>query len=104
MGGVTCVLRRQAMTLSSPIPGNAALVPGLGAVTHGCVRVDGVQLHYVEAGAGPPVLLLHGFPEFWYSWRRQIPALAAAGFRPIALDLRGYNESDAPRGAWHYRV
>src|SRR5436309_4152944 len=54
------------------------------------------RLHYVEAGDGPPVVLLHGFPEFWYSWRHQIPALAAAGFRVIAPDLRGYNLSSKP--------
>jgi pimeloyl-ACP methyl ester carboxylesterase len=66
--------------------------------------VAGIRLHYVEAGAGPLVVLLHGFPEFWYSWRHQIPALAAAGFRVIALDLRGYNDSDKPRGIDAYRL
>ena len=60
--------------------------------------VNGVRLHYVEAGAGPLVVLLHGFPEFWYAWRRQIGPLAAAGFRVLAPDLRGYNLSDKPRG------
>jgi pimeloyl-ACP methyl ester carboxylesterase len=60
--------------------------------------VGGVRLHYVEAGEGPLVVLLHGFPEFWYSWRHQIPALAAAGFRVVALDMRGYNLSEKPRG------
>lgn len=64
--------------------------------------VNGIRLHYVEAGAGPAVLLLHGFPEFWYSWRHQIPALAAAGFRVLAPDLRGYNLSDKPRGVANY--
>lgn len=66
--------------------------------------VNGVRLHYVEAGAGPLVVLLHGFPEFWYAWRRQIGPLAAAGFRVLAPDLRGYNLSDKPRGANAYRV
>jgi pimeloyl-ACP methyl ester carboxylesterase len=58
----------------------------------------GVRLHAVTAGdpAGPPVVLLHGFPDFWYGWRHQIGALAAAGFRVIALDQRGYNRSDKP--------
>ncbi len=60
--------------------------------------VGGVRLHYVEAGEGPLVVLLHGFPEFWYSWRHQIPALAAAGFRVVAPDMRGYNLSEKPRG------
>ncbi len=64
--------------------------------------VNGVGLHYVEAGSGPLVVLLHGFPEFWYSWRHQIPALAAAGFRVLAPDLRGYNESDKPAGVASY--
>src|SRR5437868_5371474 len=68
------------------------------AVTHHNASVNGVRLHYVEAGDGPLVVLLHGFPEFWFSWRRQIPALAAAGFRVLAPDLRGYNESDKPAG------
>lgn len=58
----------------------------------------GVRLHYVEAGEGPLVVLLHGFPEFWYSWRRQIPALAQAGFHVVAPDMRGYNLSDKPSG------
>ena len=66
--------------------------------------VNGVRLHYVEAGAGPLVLLLHGFPEFWYAWRRQIGPLAAAGFRVLAPDLRGYNLSDKPHGVAAYRV
>lgn len=63
---------------------------------HQFVHVNGVRLHYVQAGSGPLVVLLHGFPEFWYAWRRQIPALAAAGFRVIAPDLRGYGLSDKP--------
>jgi pimeloyl-ACP methyl ester carboxylesterase len=66
--------------------------------------VGEVSLHAVVEGSGPPVLLLHGFPEFWYSWRAQLPALAAAGFRAVAPDLRGYNESDRPEGIGHYTV
>jgi pimeloyl-ACP methyl ester carboxylesterase len=64
----------------------------------------GVRLHYVEAGRGPLVVLLHGFPEFWYCWRHQIPALAAAGYRVVAPDMRGYNLSDKPRGLANYRM
>jgi pimeloyl-ACP methyl ester carboxylesterase len=56
----------------------------------------GLRLHCVEVGSGPLVVLLHGFPEFWYSWRHQLPALAAAGFRAVAVDMRGYNTSDKP--------
>ena len=66
--------------------------------------VNGVRLHYVEYGSGPLVVLLHGFPEFWYAWRHQIPAIAAAGYRVIALDQRGYNLSDKPKGVGHYRL
>ena len=66
--------------------------------------LPGVRLHVVEAGPadGKPVLLLHGFPEFWWGWRRQIPALAAAGRRVVAPDLRGYNLSGKPRGICAY--
>jgi len=74
--------------------------------THEHATVNGVRLHYVAAGPadGPLVVLLHGFPEFWYSWRRQIPALADAGYRVAAVDLRGYNVSEKPRGVSAYRV
>lgn len=71
---------------------------------HRVRTVNGVRLHCVEAGSGPVVVLLHGFPEFWYSWRHQIPALARARFRAIAPDLRGYNESERPAGVSSYRV
>jgi pimeloyl-ACP methyl ester carboxylesterase len=59
-------------------------------------------LHYVEAGDGPLIVLLHGFPEFWYGWRRQIEPLAAAGFRVVAPDMRGYNLSSKPDGLKAY--
>ncbi len=72
--------------------------------THREGRVNGIWLHWVEEGEGPLVVLLHGFPEFWYAWRHQIPALAAAGFRVVAPDLRGYNLSDKPAGVRAYRI
>ena len=65
---------------------------------------DGVRLHYVERGAGPLVLLLHGFPQYWGAWRRQIPVLADAGFRVVAPDLRGYNLSDRPASTDAYQA
>lgn len=68
------------------------------ALSDSYADVGEVRLHYVEAGEGPLVVLLHGFPEFWYSWRHQIPALVAAGYRVVAPDMRGYNLSDKPRG------
>jgi pimeloyl-ACP methyl ester carboxylesterase len=69
---------------------------------HRCVDLNGVRLHYVEAGQGPLVVLLHGFPEFWYAWRQQIQQLAAAGFRVFAPDLRGFNFSGKPPGVSAY--
>jgi len=65
---------------------------------------DGVRLHVVRTGTGPPIILLHGFPEFWYSWRHQIEPLAAAGFSVLAPDMRGFNLSDKPREAADYRI
>ncbi|XP_055283246.1 bifunctional epoxide hydrolase 2 [Moschus berezovskii] len=66
-------------------------------VTHGYVPIKpGVRLHFVELGSGPVVCLCHGFPESWFSWRYQIPALAQAGFRVLAVDMKGYGESSAP--------
>ena len=67
-----------------------------GPWTHRDLSANGARFHVVEAGTGPLVLLLHGFPEFWWSWRHQIPALADAGFRVVAPDLRGYGASDKP--------
>jgi epoxide hydrolase 4 len=63
---------------------------------------DDVRLHYVEAGEGPLIVLLHGFPEFWFGWRQQITPLAAAGFRVVAPDMRGYNLSSRPAGIASY--
>jgi pimeloyl-ACP methyl ester carboxylesterase len=63
---------------------------------HGLTRDGGPAIHFVEHGSGEPVLLLHGFPDFWFMWRHQIPLLAQAGYRAIAVDMRGYNRSDAP--------
>jgi pimeloyl-ACP methyl ester carboxylesterase len=67
-----------------------------GPWEHREVSAGGARFHVVEAGTGPLVVLLHGFPEFWWAWRHQIPALAAAGFRVVAPDLRGYGASDKP--------
>lgn len=73
-------------------------------LNHHTAAVNGIQLHYVEAGTGPLVVLLHGFPEFWYAWRHQIPALAVAGFHVVAPDLRGYHRSEKPAGVHNYRM
>jgi epoxide hydrolase 4 len=71
---------------------------------HGYAELSEVRLHYVEAGDGPLVVLLHGFPEFWFSWRFQISALAAAGLRVVAPDMRGYNLSSRPAGVAAYDI
>jgi pimeloyl-ACP methyl ester carboxylesterase len=71
-------------------------------VREGYAEVGDQRLHYVEAGEGPLIVLLHGFPEFWYGWRLQIKPLAAAGFRVVAPDLRGYNLSSKPDGVAAY--
>ena len=68
----------------------------------GYADVGEVKLHYVEAGEGPLVVLLHGFPEFWFGWRLQIAPLIAAGFRVVAPDTRGYNLSSKPTGRAAY--
>ena len=68
----------------------------------GYAELGTVRLHYVERGEGPLVVLLHGFPEFWYGWRAQIEPLAAAGLRVVAPDLRGYNLSSKPPGVAAY--
>jgi pimeloyl-ACP methyl ester carboxylesterase len=65
-------------------------------ITHRIVQTNGIRMHIAEAGQGPLVLLLHGFPELWYSWRHQLPALAEAGYHAVAPDVRGYGRSDAP--------
>lgn len=67
-----------------------------GSWKHDYIVSNGVKLHYVTQGEGPLMLMLHGFPEFWYSWRHQIPEFAR-DFKVVALDLRGYNDSDKPQ-------
>ncbi|TKC87301.1 alpha/beta hydrolase [Trinickia terrae] len=67
-------------------------------------HVNGIRMHYVEKGAGPLVLLCHGWPESWYVWRAQIDALAAAGYRVVAPDQRGYGLTDAPQAVEAYDI
>jgi pimeloyl-ACP methyl ester carboxylesterase len=65
-------------------------------IRHRILNANGIRVHVAEQGRGPLVLLLHGFPECWYSWRYQLPALADAGFHAVAPDVRGYGQTDAP--------
>lgn len=73
---------------------------------HDFIETNGIELRVVQAGpkSGAPVILLHGFPEFWYGWRKQIPALAEAGCRVVVPDQRGYNLSGKPKGIKSYRM
>src|SRR5215831_16631617 len=72
--------------------------------THRTVETNGIRMHVAEMGAGPLVVLCHGFPESWYSWRHQLPALAAAGFRVVAPDMRGYGGTDQPEAIDQYTL
>src|SRR3972149_6409560 len=65
-------------------------------IAHRQVKTNGISIHIAEAGSGPLVLMVHGFPELWYSYRHQLPALAEAGSPPVPADARGYGQSDAP--------
>jgi pimeloyl-ACP methyl ester carboxylesterase len=67
-----------------------------GPWTHRSISANGIRVHVAECGDGPLVVLLHGFPEFWWSWRHQLVGLADRGFRAVAVDLRGYGDSDKP--------
>ena len=71
---------------------------------HRIVSSNNVRLHVVEQGTGPLVIFVHGFPESWYSWRQQLPAVAAAGFRAVAIDVRGYGRSSKPTPVDAYRM
>src|SRR5438445_779349 len=68
------------------------------------ITTNGIRMRIAEEGKGPLVLLLHGFPESWYSWRHQLPALAAAGFHAVAPDQRGYGGTDAPAAIEAYDI
>src|ERR1700730_5795342 len=72
--------------------------------THRFVETNGIRMHIAEQGSGPLVLLLHGFPECWYSWRHQLEALAEAGYHVVAPDQRGYCRTDRPEGAGSYTI
>jgi hypothetical protein len=91
-------------------PSGAGLEPtswvdsAMPEVTHRMIETNGIRLHVAEQGEGPLVILCHGFPECWYSWRHQLPALAKAGFRAVALDLRGYGRSDRPEEVEKYTI
>jgi len=76
----------------------------MGQITHRTIDTNGIRLHVAEAGQGPLVLLIHGFPELWYSWRHQLPALAEAGYHAVAPDVRGYGQSERPEAIEQYSL
>ncbi|MDC0772222.1 alpha/beta fold hydrolase [Streptomyces sp. HD] len=80
------------------------MVQHVAEITHRLVPSPGGRIHLVEQGTGPLVLLVHGFPESWYSWRHQLPVLAAAGYRAVAIDVRGYGRSSRPAATDAYRM
>src|SRR6266403_1686161 len=73
-------------------------------ITHRTVETNGIHMHIAESGAGPLVVLCHGFPESWYSWRHQLHALAEAGFHAVAPDMRGYGQTDRPAEIERYTL
>lgn len=73
-------------------------------INHRTVKTNGINMHIAEAGSGPLVLLVHGFPESWFSWRHQIPALAEAGYHAVAMDVRGYGRTDQPERIEDYSM
>lgn len=79
----------------------AAAEPNLG--THGFAQSGDVKIHYVTMGEGPLVVMVHGFPDYWYTWREQMPALAK-DFKVVAIDQRGYNKSGQPKGVDEYAM
>ena len=73
-------------------------------ITHRQIKTNGINMHIAEAGEGPLVLFAHGFPELWYSWAHQLPALAAAGYHAVAPDIRGYGGTDKPQDIESYTM
>jgi pimeloyl-ACP methyl ester carboxylesterase len=93
-----------ALMLLSPLLTRADVIrdeSDLG--THGFAKSGEVRIHYVTKGSGPLVVMIHGFPDFWYSWRNQMPVLAK-NYQVVAIDQRGYNASDKPKGVENYKM
>jgi pimeloyl-ACP methyl ester carboxylesterase len=76
----------------------------MSGITHRFIETNGIRMHLAEQGSGPLVVLCHGFPESWYSWRHQIEALAAAGFHVVAPDMRGYGQTERPEAIEKYTM
>jgi pimeloyl-ACP methyl ester carboxylesterase len=83
---------------------NPVYAQGVSAVAHRVVTLNGIRMHIAEQGTGPLILLCHGWPECWYSWRHQLAAIAARGFHAVAPDMRGFGETDAPDDVHAYTI
>src|SRR6202046_5022375 len=92
-------MRRYWLALAFASTVLAADVEGL--VEHGYADSNGVKIHYASLGKGPLIVMIHGFPDFWYTWRNQMAALSDK-FQCVAIDQRGYNLSDKPKGVENY--
>jgi pimeloyl-ACP methyl ester carboxylesterase len=93
-----------AVTIGAVCRSSLSYAQATGSVAHRTVAANGIHLHFVEQGEGPLIVLCHGFPESWYSWRHQLPALSAAGFHAVAVDMRGYGHSDQPEAIDQYTL
>jgi pimeloyl-ACP methyl ester carboxylesterase len=98
--------RRDLLVASAAVASSGLAPPAFAqdAITHRTLDVNGIRLHIAEQGQGPLVILCHGWPELWYSWKRQLPALAAAGYHAVAPDMRGYGETTAPEDVSAYTL
>jgi pimeloyl-ACP methyl ester carboxylesterase len=83
---------------------NPVYAQATSSVVHRTVGANGIHLHFAEQGEGPLVVMCHGFPECWYSWRHQLAALSGAGYHAVAPDMRGYGQSDRPEGIDQYTL
>ena len=90
-----------AVTFATLCTGGASAADLEDRVTHGYANSNGVKIHYASLGSGPLVVMIHGFPDYWYTWRRQMEGLADR-FQVVAIDQRGYNLSDRPAGVENY--
>jgi pimeloyl-ACP methyl ester carboxylesterase len=100
--GIASVVSGLVLTLALPAIGQAQQTDVFDRVTHGYATSEGgVKIHYASLGRGPLVVMIHGFPDFWYSWRHQMAALSQ-NFQVVAIDQRGYNLSDKPKGVENY--
>jgi pimeloyl-ACP methyl ester carboxylesterase len=95
---------RAALAVALLIAGSAATAPAMRAGRDRYADNGGVRIHYVVQGKGPLVVLIHGFPDYWATWKPLMKTLNAAGYRTAALDLRGYNLSDKPQGEAAYAM